>query len=217
MNITVFIADDHILVRDGLKALLEAQGTIKVVGESGDGRETVRKVLSLRPDVVVMDISMPGLNGIDATRQILEGNPSAKILILSMYWTSEHIFRALKAGAAGYLLKDSAGSEVINAVKIIYAGKRYLSDKVSETVISDYLAHRNVHDEDGPLSRLSSREREVLQLVVEGKSSVEIAKVLFISQKTVETYRSRLMQKLGIGDLPALVKFAVQHGITTIQ
>jgi RNA polymerase sigma factor (sigma-70 family) len=217
MRITVYIADDHTIVRDGLNVLLSEQPDIEVVGDAADGRETVRQVVELEPDVVLMDINMPQLNGIEATRQITENCPTTRVVILSMYATQEHIFRALQAGARGYLLKESAGIEVVRAVREIMSGKRYLSEKISEEVINEYVRLRDQVDEDDSLSRLSPREREVLQLVVEGKSSAEIAESLYLSPKTVETYRSRLMQKLEIHDIPGLVKFAIQQGLTTLD
>jgi DNA-binding NarL/FixJ family response regulator len=177
--IKVLLADDHAVVRDGLRVLLEAQSDISVVGDVANGREAVRFVLQQHPDVVVLDIAMPELNGIEATQQIHDASPSTQVLILSMHSTTEHIFRALQAGARGYLLKESAGTEV--------------------------------------LDNLSPRERQILQLVVEGKSSAEAAAMLFLSPKTVDTYRSRMMQKLGIGDLASLVKFAIQHGVTQLD
>jgi DNA-binding NarL/FixJ family response regulator len=217
MNISVYIADDHAIVRDGLRILLDEQPDIEVVGDAADGRETVRQVTELTPDVVIMDINMPELNGIEATRQIMENCPSTRVVILSMFATQEHIFRALQAGARGYLLKESAGIEVVNAVRQVMLGHRYLSQKISEDVIDDYVRLRDQAMDEDPLSRLSPREREVLQLVVEGKSSAEIAEALFLSPKTVETYRSRLMQKLEIHDIPGLVKFAIQHGLTSLD
>lgn len=217
MSITVFLADDHAVVRDGLRALLEAQPDISVIGDAANGREAVRLVAQLCPDVVVMDIAMPDLNGIEAARQISEVCPSTQVIILSMHSTTEHIFRALQAGARGYLLKESAGIEVVNAVRAVHAGHRYLSQKISDWLIDDYVRQRQAAEAKGPLARLSPREREVLQLVVEGKSSTEIAGLLSLSLKTVETYRSRLMRKLGISDLPALVRFAIQHGLTPLE
>jgi DNA-binding NarL/FixJ family response regulator len=214
VKISVFLADDHTVVRDGLRFLLEAQQGIQVIGDAADGRDTVRQVLELRPDIVVMDIVMPGLNGIDATRQICEGCPSTQVIMLSMYSTSEHIFRALRAGARGYLLKESAGYEVAEAIRAVYAGQRYLSSKITDTVVDGYLRQSEITQAEGPLARLSPREREILQLVVEGQSSAEVANLLSLSPKTIDTYRSRLMEKLGIKDLPGLIKFAVQHGLT---
>jgi DNA-binding NarL/FixJ family response regulator len=212
--ISVLLADDHAVVRDGLRALLEAQADIEVVGDAANGREVLRLAQQLHPDVVVMDIAMPELNGVEATQQMHDAYPSTQVLILSMHSTTEHIFRALQAGARGYLLKDSAGAEVADAVRVVHAGRRYLSQKIAATVIDDYIAERH---RTSPLESLSSRERQILQLVAEGKSSTEIAAILFLSPKTVDTYRSRLMHKLDIGDLPSLVKFAIQHGVTQLD
>jgi len=217
MTITVFLADDHGVVRDGLRLLLEAQGEIEVVGDAGDGREAVRQVAQLCPDVVVMDIAMPGMNGIEATRRIRKACPSVQVVVLSMHHTIEHIFRALQAGARGYLLKESAGVEVANAVRTVHSGDRYLSQKISDKVIDDYARRREASEAGTPLVLLSPREREILQLVVEGRSSTEIAGLLALSPKTVDTYRSRLMRKLGIGDLPSLIKFAILNGMTSLE
>jgi DNA-binding NarL/FixJ family response regulator len=216
MSISVFIADDHAVVRDGLRLLVETQSDMKVVSEASNGREAARQVLHANPDVVIMDLAMPELNGVEATRQIREKCPATKVIILSMHSSSEHIFQALKAGAHGYLLKESAGMEVISAIRVVHSGKRYLSEKIGDVMIDEYIHNREVVETGSPLSKLSTREREILQLVVEGKSSIEIAQTLFISPKTVETYRSRLMQKLGISDLPGLIKFSIQHGITSL-
>jgi DNA-binding NarL/FixJ family response regulator len=217
MPIKVFIADDHAVVRDGLRALLEAQADIAVIGDAANGRETVRQVQRLCPDVVVMDITMPELNGIEATQQIRESCPSTQVLVLSMHSSREHVYRALQAGARGYLIKESASKEVAVALRVLHAGRRYFSQQITDTVIDDYMHHRQISSGQGPLGSLSSREREVLQLVVEGKSSAEIANILFLSTKTVETYRSRVMQKLEIHDLPGLTKFAIEHGITSFK
>lgn len=217
MTITVFLADDHAVVRDGLQLLLEAEHDIKVIGGAADGWEAVHRVTDLHPDVVVMDIAMPNLNGVEATRQIRAACPSTRVIILSMYATNEHVFRALQAGARGYLLKESAGSDVIEAVRAVYGGQRYLSQKIADLVLDDYLSQREAAEAESPLARLSDREWEILQLVVEGQTSAEIAATLFLSPKTVETYRSRLMEKLGIYDLPGLVRFAIRHGLTTLD
>ncbi len=215
MSITVFLVDDHTIVRDGLRYLLEAQKNIRVVGEAPDGREAIRKVKRLRPDIVIMDILMAGLNGIEAAGQICRECPATRVIMLSMQSSSESIVRALKAGASGYLLKESAGRELVNAIHEVHAGRRYLSPKVSEQVIGACL--NRAEEMRDPLATLSRREREVLQLVVEGRTSAEIADTLFLSVKTVETYRRRLMQKLGIRDIPALIKFAIQHGLTPLD
>ena len=217
MTIAVFLADDHAVVRDGLRYLLEAQPDIKVVGDAADGRQTLRLVERLRPDVAIMDIAMPELNGIEATRIIRTDCPSTQVIILSIYSTEEHVSRALQAGALGYVLKESAGIEVVNAVRAVHSGHHYLSQKLSDQLIDDYLHQINSIGGKSPLARLSPREKEVLQLVVEGKSSAEIAAALSLSVKTIETYRSRIFHKLDIDDLPSLVKFAIQHGLTPLD
>lgn len=211
MSIKVFLADDHKVVRDGLHLLLTAETDIEVVGGASDGLEAVDLVAQLRPDVVVMDIAMPGMNGIEAMAQILRTNPASRVIILSMHATKEYIFQALQAGARGYLLKESAGIEVVNAVRMVHHGGSYLSPKISNQVIEGYVRPKDDDADSDPLSVLSPRERQIFRLVVEGKSSAEIAKILFLSPKTVDTYRSRLMQKLGVSDLLSLFKFAVQH------
>lgn len=211
MTIAVLIVDDHAVVRDGLKAILEGESDIQVVGTAVDGREAVRETTRLKPDVVLMDIAMPELNGIEAAAQIRDACESTNVIILSMYATSEHVFRAMQAGVQGYLVKDSAGAEVVNAVRRVYGGERYLSRKISDAVIETYVQQQQAKS---PMESLSPREREILQLVVEGLSSSTIAQRLGLSPKTVETYRGRLMQKLNVDSLPALVRFALQHGLT---
>lgn len=212
--IRVLLADDFPVVLDGLRVLLETQRDIEVVGVAANGSEALRQTRQLHPDVVIMDIAMPEMNGIEATLQMHDACPSTRVLVLSMHSTTEHIFRALQAGAKGYLLKDSAGAEVVDAVRAVHAGRRYLSQKIAAAALDDYIAGRQPVS---PLESLSRRERQILQLVVEGKSSAEIGKTLFLSPKTVDTYRSRMMHKLGIGDLPGLVKFAIQHGVTQLD
>ena len=217
MSIKVFLADDHRMVREGFRLLLETQSDIKVVGEAGNGRETVRQVVKLAPDIVLMDIAMPDLNGIEATQKISEECPAAKTIILSMFSTTQHISRAFKAGARGYILKESAGDNLIKAVRMVYGGKIFLCEEISEVVVGDYVRKHETAEVVEPLARLTSREREILQLLVEGNTNARIAELLFLSPKTIETYRSHLMQKLGISDLPALVKFAIQCGITSVE
>jgi DNA-binding NarL/FixJ family response regulator len=214
MSIRVLLADDHTIVRDGLRYLLEAGGSIRVVGETSNGRDAVRAVRELRPDVVIMDILMADLNGIEATEQISREFPATRVLILSMQSSTESILRALRAGARGYLFKESAGRELIQAIHAVVAGHRYLSAKVSDEIVGACLLQEEFRD---PLSVLSRREREVLQLVVEGRTSAQIAGALFLSVKTVETYRSRLMRKLNIRDIPGLIKFAIQQGLTSLE
>lgn len=212
MTIRVLLVDDHAMMRDGLKGLLEAAG-IRVVGEAADGRAALQRAVELKPDVVIMDIAMPDMNGIDAARLLREKCPATRIVMLSMHSSSEHVFRAFEAGVAGYLLKESAGAEVAAAVRAAHAGKRYQS----RAIVSFDAAAQTRAAHSSPLDSLSAREREVLQLVVEGRSSAEIAKIVFLSPKSVETYRSRLMKKLGVGDVPALVKFAILHGLTPLD
>ena len=217
MAIRVVVADDHTVVRDGLRLILEAEGDICGVGEGADGRKAVRQARSARPHVVVMDVSMPGLNGIEATRQISELRPCPSVVILSVHSNAEYVFQALKAGARGYLLKESAGKEVVSAVRAVHAGRRYLSERIAGVVADDYLCRGSRSPAGEALERLSSREREVLQLVAEGKSSAEIAETIHLSRKTVDTYRSRLMQKLGIANVPGLVRFAMAQGLIPLE
>jgi DNA-binding NarL/FixJ family response regulator len=212
-SISVLIADDHAVVRDGLRALLEAHPDIAVVGDAADGLEAVRQVEELQPDIVIMDIHMPQLNGIEATQQIRERAPQVRVIVLSMLGTPEHLWRALQAGVCGYLLKESAGREVLDAVLAVHAGDIYLSQPITKTLISDFLQRSAQPAKTDPLEALSVREREILHLVLDGKTSAEIAALLFLSPKTVESYRSRMMHKLGVPDLPSLVKFAVQEGL----
>lgn len=217
MTIRVLLADDHAVLRDGVRLLLEMDPKIKVVGDAGDGREAVRLALELTPDVAILDIIMPELNGIEAARQIIRETADTRVIILSMNANSEHIFRALRAGVSGYLLKASAGSEVADAVYTVAAGGRYLSQAISDAVISEYISQREATENENRLDRLSAREREVLQLVVEGHSNTEIATRLYITPGSVKTYRKRIMQKLEIHDLPGLVKFAIRHGVTPLE
>ena len=214
MPVTVFLADDHAIVRDGLRSLLEARGAFQIVGEAADGRDAVRQVRKLRPDVVVMDIAMPELNGLEAAVQIRAACPDTQVMILSIHGTCQHIARALQAGALGYLLKKSAGEELARAIRSVRNGRRYLSREVSEALVDDYLARSEGASSSDPLSALSDREREVLQLVAEGKSTTVIARTLSLAPTTVHTYRGRLLKKLGLHDHTALVKFAIDQGLT---
>lgn len=215
--IRVLIADDHAMLRDALAHMLSAHADIAVVGGAGNGREAVELVRQPRPDVAIVDISMPELNGIDAIPEMAAASPQTRVVILSMQGTSEHLYRSLQAGAHGYLLKGSAGKLLIEAVRAVHGGNRYFSEEMTQVLVEDFVQQRERGPLASPLERLSTRERQIMQMVVEGKSSVEIADILALSPKTVETYRSRLMTKLGIKDLPALVKFAVQHGLTPLD
>jgi DNA-binding NarL/FixJ family response regulator len=210
MRITVFIADDHTLIRDGLRSLLAAHTNVEIVGTAADGRTAVREVQRLRPDVVLMDITMPELNGIEATRQLAERCPSAKVVILSVHATVEHYYQAARAGARGYLLKESAAEEVAAAIRAVHVGKRFVSTRIAESFQTKL-------DVGSPIDSLSRREREILQLVAEGHPSAEIATLISISPKSVDTYRCRLMQKLGLRGLCDMVKFAIRHGLTTAE
>jgi len=210
MRITVFIADDHPLIRDGLRSLLAAHANIGIVGTAADGRTAVREVQRLRPDVVLMDITMPELNGIEATRQLAERCPSVKVVILSVHATVEHYYQAARAGARGYLLKESAAEEVAAAIRAVHVGKRFVSTRIAESFQTKL-------DAGSPIDSLSRREREILQLVAEGHPSAEIATLISISPKSVDTYRCRLMQKLGLRGLCDMVKFAIRHGLTSVE
>jgi|SRR5579864_2425805 len=210
MVTSILLVDDHAVVRDGLRALLEDGQELQIIGVAGNGREAVAEAQRLRPDVVIMDIAMPELDGVEATRRIIEKCPDTRVLVLSMYLSAEHIHRALQAGAQGYVLKESAGDEVVEAIRALRAGKRYLSHRITETMIDDYLREGS---SVSPLDSLSLRERDVLQLVVEGCTNVAIAQKLSLSPKTVETYRARIMRKLKVRDTVELVKFAMRHGI----
>jgi DNA-binding NarL/FixJ family response regulator len=214
MSIDVLLLDDHAVVRDGLQALLAAQPDIRVVGSFGDAARAVQFAADAPPDVAVLDIAMPGLDGIEAARRIHDQCPDTHILMLSMHASPEHVYQALRAGASGYVLKESAGGEVVAAVRAVHAGRRYLSEKLSPHALDDYIRERGT---DHPLERLSRRELQVLKLIVDGASSAEVGALLGLSPKSIDTYRSRMMAKLDIDDLASLVKFAIRHGITSVE
>lgn len=211
---TIFLADDHTVVRDGMRSLLEAEPDLSVIGEAGDGAEAARSIETLRPDIALLDISMPGMNGLDVAQRLHDRCPAVKVIILSMVSDSESIYRAFQAGALGYLLKTSAGREVVQAVRATLAGKRYLSDQIAGALVDGY---RRGTDARSPLESLSPRERQLLQLHAEGRSTQEIAQQLSLSPRTVETYRARLMEKLAIKDLRELVLFAIKHGVIRVE
>lgn len=217
MSITIFLADDHTMLRDAMRVMLEARLDCQVIGDAANGREAVRQMAWHCPDIAIVDITMPELNGIEVTRQISKTCPEIKIIILSIHDTREHIFHALQAGAQGYLLKESAGDELIEAIHTIQQGHYYLSQSISDKVIAGYKESGQVDEAITPLKSLSPREKEILQLIVEGKSNSEIGDILFLSPKSVHTYRKRLMQKLDIHNIPSLVKFAIQHGLTSLE
>jgi len=202
------LADDHALVRQGFRLILSSQPDIEIVGEAGNGRETVELAEKLRPDVVVMDVAMPEMNGIEATRRLAELAPRTRVLALSMYKDSVYVREILRAGARGYLLKDAIDRDLVAAVRAVAAGEGYLSPAVSEAVLSDY--RRHVSD---PLDLLTPREREVLQLIAEGKTNKEIAAALNLSVYTVDAHRGRIMEKLNVHSVSELVRFAVRAGL----
>jgi DNA-binding NarL/FixJ family response regulator len=212
MGITVLLADDHGVLRDGVRRLLEANSDIRVVAVADNGHEALEKATEVRPDVVLLDIAMPGLSGIEATRAIMARLPKTAVVILSMHSSTELVQEALRARARGYLLKEAAGEEVVKAVRAVAAGRRYLGAGITDLVIEGC-----IHGRGATAALLTARERDVLRLVVEGKSNIETAAALGLSPRSVETYRLRLMQKLGLSDLPSLVKFAIRHGITTLE
>jgi DNA-binding NarL/FixJ family response regulator len=187
---------------------------MEVIALVEDGREAVRRVMADRPDVVLMDIAMPSLNGNEATRIIRERCPETQVIILSMYSDSVHVYRALQAGAAGYIAKKSVAKEVVDAIRMAHAGRHHLSRQLTQGLI-DHVIHKTASED--PLMLLSSRERQVLQLLAEGHSVVGIAEKLSLSPKTVETYRARMMQKLGIGDFASLIRFAIQQGVSPLE
>lgn len=207
-KIRVLLADDHALVRQGFRLILSAQPDIEIVGEAGNGRETVELAEKLRPDVVVMDVAMPEMNGIEATRRLASLAPRTRVLALSMYKDSVYVREILRAGARGYLLKDAIDRDLVAAVRAVAAGEGYLSPAVSEAVLSDY--RRHVSD---PLDLLTSREREVLQMIAEGKTNKEIAAALNLSVYTVDAHRGRIMEKLNLHSVSELVRFAVRAGL----
>ena len=212
-ELRVLLGDDHTVLRQGLRKILEDRRDWRVVAEAGNGRDAVREAIELNPDVAVLDIGMPLLNGIEATRQIIRRAPAVRILILSMHSDQAYVTQAVQAGARGYLLKESAGSELIAAIAAVVAGKSFFSPAVAQVVFDDYvrsLTERGITDR---YDALSEREREVLQLVAEGKSSKEIAEVLSISPATVETHRAHMLQKLGLRNTAEVVRYAARRGI----
>ena len=209
--ISLILVDDHALVRDGVTRLLEAQPDMRVLGSFGDADSAVRFAQREEPDVAVVDIAMPQSSGIDITRRLRDASPETSVLILSMHSNPEYVRQALLAGALGYVAKESAGPVLVEAIRAVHAGRRYLSDTLGpDALLRDHAAQGD------PLGALSARENQVLRCTVEGKTIAQTAVQLGISPKSVETYRSRVMTKLGIVDLPALVKFAIRNGVTTV-
>jgi DNA-binding NarL/FixJ family response regulator len=215
MSIRILLADDHQMLRDGLRSLLEKEPGMAVVAECANGREAVRLALELEPEIVIMDVSMPDLNGIEATRQIIAGAPRIKVVALSMHGDQRFVMEMLKAGASGYLLKDAAFEELAQAIREVLANRTYLCKEISEQVVGDYV--RQLKQADGSaFSTLTTREREVLQLLAEGNSTAQMAERLHLSVKTIETHRQNLMEKLDIRNIADLTKYAIREGLTSL-
>jgi DNA-binding NarL/FixJ family response regulator len=213
MPIRILLADDHTVVRDGLRALLERQPDMTVVAEAADGRDSVRLAEEQSPDVVVMDITMPNMNGIEATRRILAANPRTAVVILSMHQDESYVLRSLKAGAKGYLLKDSLRSDIIDAIRAVSQGRSFVTRKISRMLQEDYVRQMERRGVEDSYDLLTDREREILQLVAEGKSNKEVAGLLNIGLTTVETHRTHILQKLGLHSVPELILYAVRKSI----
>jgi DNA-binding NarL/FixJ family response regulator len=213
MKIRVLVADDHAVVAEGLRALIDGQRDMKVAALAENGLVAARRSLELKPDVVVMDHSMPVLNGIEAIHMIRRRRAETRIIILSMHSDMVHVQRALQAGANGYVLKETGAREVLHAIRAVHAGRRYLSGSLTE----EFLDHVMSEVPEDPLSPLSARERQVLQMIAEGRAIVEIASALSLSRKTVETYRERMMEKLGVEDFASLIRFAIKQGLVPLE
>lgn len=212
MPTTIVLADDHHIVRQGLRALLEAEPDLSVVGEASDGLDAVRLVERLKPNVLVLDLIMPGLSGLEVTRQVRQRSPGTRVVVLSMHATEAYVLEALRNGGSGYVLKDSSASDLVQAVRAAAAGRRYLAPPLTERAIEAYAQKAETAPPD-PYDTLTAREREVLHLAAEGRPSSEIARRLFISPRTVETHRAALMRKLGLRTQTDLIRYALQRGI----
>lgn len=213
-KIKVLLAEDHTIVRKGLRSLLDKETGIEVVGEAEDGREAVKRAEELLPDVVVMDISMPGLNGLEATRQLKKHFPGMKIIILTVYANEEYVYQSLKAGVSGYLIKSAAPTDLVAAIHAAMRGESYLSPSISRTVIDEYIRQaQKMPEVEGSFETLTQREREVLQLMAEGRTTKEIADLLYISIKTVETHRINLKEKLNLQNTAELIQYAIRKGL----
>jgi len=211
-KIRVLLADDHTLFRNGIRALLEDEQDFVIVGDAEDGREAVRLADQLKPHLVLMDIAMPLLNGLEATRQIKREHPEINVLVLTMYDHEEYFREMLQVGASGYIIKRAAATELVAAIRAVFNGESVLSPAITRLLLDDYLSH-NAHEQENDPNSLTSREREVLQLIAEGKTSREIAEILHLSVKTVQSHRTSLMQKLDLHDRGDLIKYAIQKKI----
>jgi DNA-binding NarL/FixJ family response regulator len=212
-RVTILLADDHGILRDGLRLLLERQAGYEVLAEAADGREAIRLAEMHKPDVVVMDIAMPNLNGIEAARRILEKTPETGVIILSMHYDESYVARALRAGARGYLLKDSAKADLLGAIEAVVRGRSFFSPRVSQVMQEDYMRALASKGVDDSYDLLTSREREILQLVAEGKTNKEIANLLNLSVYTVDTHRGNILEKLNLHSVPELILYAVRKRI----
>jgi|SRR5271165_23341 len=212
-NVRILLADDHNILRDGMRLLLERQPGFVVVGEAADGREIVDLAREQHPDVIVMDIGMPNMNGIEATRRIVEKQPETGVVILSMHYDESYVLRSLKAGARAYLLKDALKAELISAIRAVSEGRSFFSPKISRVLQEDYVQALARKDADDSYELLTGREREILQLVAEGKTNKEIAGILNVSLYTVDTHRTHILQKLNLHSVPELILYAVRKGI----
>jgi DNA-binding NarL/FixJ family response regulator len=215
MGLRILLADDHQILRQGLVALLTKENDLQVVGEASDGRSAVNLARQLQPDIVVMDVAMPDLNGIDATRQILAGLPHTKIIALSMHADKRFVVGMLKAGASGYLLKHCALEELVNAIRVVISNRTYLSPDIAGMVVEDFI-HRSTSGNTSVFAVLTLREREVLQLYAEGKITRQIAELLHLSIKTVESHRKQIKNKLGFQSFAELIKYAIREGLTSL-
>lgn len=212
-HIRLLLADDHAIIRAGIRLVLERQPDFEVVAEAADGREAVAQANQFHPDVVVLDLAMPNLNGIEAMRQICSNHPHVQVVVLTMHSDEEYVLRALKAGARGYVLKESAESDLIAGIRAVFSGKSYFSPKVSRMLVEDYVRQLQDRDLEDSYDLLTPREREILQLVGEGKSNKDMANALNLSVYTVETHRSNLMEKLNLHSVPELMLYAVRKGV----
>ncbi|MCK4403505.1 MAG: response regulator transcription factor [candidate division Zixibacteria bacterium] len=216
-KVKLLVADDHKIFRQGIKKLLEEESDLQVVGEAANGREAVKKATELKPDVILMDIAMANLNGLEATKQIKKVLPDIKVIMLTMHKNEEYILQSFQAGASGYILKEGAVEELVSAIRSIHQDKSFLSPTISKTLIDAYLRKMETGKTATPFDLLTDREREVLQLIAEGYTNREVAKSLFISVKTVEAHRAHIMQKLNIHDIAKLVKYAIQKGLVDLN
>ncbi len=212
-KIKVLVADDHTIMREGVRILLEAQPDIEVVAEAADGREAVAKVQELQPDIVLIDIAMPNLNGLEATRAIKRDYPQVQVIVLTMYESDEYFFQLLNAGASGYVLKKAASADLIAAIRAVYAGDVFLYPSVARRLVSDYLSRVKSGEEKSSYDGLTAREREVLKLIAEGHTNQAIADKLVISPSTVQTHRTRIMQRLNLHNRAELIQYAMRKGL----